>query len=1310
MLYSRRNWVAAAFMMIPAFAWSAAFTPGNLAIYRIGVIGSGNALVNTGSPVFIDEYSPTGTLVQSIALPTATAAPANACLSSGTATSEGLLTRSADGNFLLATCYKRDLGGTGSLSGTSAAAVNRVVARIDGAGAVDTSTALVDYADGNNPRGATSTDGTALYVTGGAGGIRFATLGASTSTQLSTTVTNLRQPAIFGGQLMVSTQSGSVVRIGTVGSGTPTTIGQTISNLPGFPLTGLPNGFLLLDLNVGVAGVDTLYVADDGAMALGKFSLVGGNWVSNGTIGVDADDYRGVSASVTGTTVTLFATRKGGSGATGGGELVTLVDSAGYNGALTGTPSLLATAAINTAFRGIARAPIAAVAQPDLTATLSAPANAVAGTPFNYTVTFANGGSAAAGAFSGSFTLPPSVSFDSVASAGGCSGAHLAGVVNFSCSGLGIGANAAPTVAVIAAAAGNVIAPVGAVIADTGAAIAESNEGNNTSTAAVTTNVSNGAVPVIQFDAAATTDFIEVPLDGPGAISAVIGDATDPARTLGVGFALSDADSAPASLSVMVASSNLMVVPAVNLALTGSGLSRHLEITPAGVGYSDLTLTVTDAQGNSDSYVINYAASDGSGAPATTRWHTGGADASTAVAIDADTMLVSIDEDQRLRFVDRDGSGLPRSQFDATPSLGLTDLSGGLPREVDIESSVRVGNRLYFMGSHSNSSGGSLRPNRYRLFAVDYSAPASLSFVGRYDGLRSDLVTWDSTNGHGLGANFFGLTASAAAGTIPEEPNGAGFNIEGLAIAPNGNAYLAFRAPIVPATARTRALIVPLTNLAALVSGNPSAGPAQFGAPIQLDLGGRGIRSLDCNANECLIIAGPAAAGSFRLYTWDGNPASRPLERSANLSGLNPEGIVELPAILGAASSLQILSDLGDSVFYNDGVIAKDLPRDNWKKFRSDLIVLGGTASVSIGDVAVSEGNAGTSVLNFTVSLSSAVSNTVSVDFATADGTATSASGDYQPTAGTLNFAPGSTSQNVAVNVNADLILEANENLLVNLSNAQGASLSDAVGEGTINNDDAASLSIGDVSLAEGNSGSSAFAFTVTLAGAVQGGFSVPYMSANGTALALSDFTAASGSLNFAGNLGETQTITVSVGGDSIVEADESFTLNLGSPGNAAVTLTDASASGLIQNDDSATVAINSVMLAEGDSGASTFTFTVTLTGDVQDGFTLPYQSADGTALAGSDYTAASGSLNFTGVNGQTRPIAVAVSGDTNVELDENFFVDLGTPSLANVSASIARGTGTIDNDDVLPDPILATGFESPEVPAGNVDVSLEAR
>src|SRR5207237_2320657 len=174
------------------------------------------------------------------------------------------------------------------------------------------------------------------------GGVRYAALGATTSTSLSTTPTNLRALGVYNGQLYVSSQSGAF-RLATIGTGTPTTSGQTITNLPGFPTaTGSPYEFFFADLDNTVAGVDTLYVADDGG-TIGKYSLVSGNWTLNGTI--TASGVRGLAASVNSGTVTLFAASAG--------ALVTVSDTAGYNAAPSSTTvTSLATPGTNKAFRG----------------------------------------------------------------------------------------------------------------------------------------------------------------------------------------------------------------------------------------------------------------------------------------------------------------------------------------------------------------------------------------------------------------------------------------------------------------------------------------------------------------------------------------------------------------------------------------------------------------------------------------------------------------------------------------------------------------------------------------------------------------------------------------------------------------------------------------------------------------------------------------------------------------------------------------------------------------------------------------------
>ncbi|MFN7769490.1 MAG: DUF11 domain-containing protein, partial [Planctomycetaceae bacterium] len=779
----------------------AAFGAGNVVVYRVGT-GSGN-LVNTGNAVFLDEYSPSGTLIQSLGLPTTDpdgAGPQRALVSSGVATSEGGLSRSADGRYLVVPGYA-GLSTSGSLANTSPSTVNRVVGRVDSSGAIDTSTYFTDGGS-NNIRSVASIDGTALWVGTAGGGVRsLAFANAGTSTAIST-LTNVRMVQISGNQLYASSQSGSS-RVGTVGSGLPTTGGQSFTNLPGFPTdaSSSPYGFYLADLSASVPGEDTLYVSDDSAFALRKYSLVGGSWTLNGTIGTSTDQYRGLTGVAAGSTVTLYATRKGGSGSTGGGELVRLDDSSGYNAGFSGTPTLLATAAGNTAFRGVALAPLSGVSAPDLSLSLTAPSTATSGVSFDYSLSLANQGTVAASGVTATVPLPWGLTFQSVTGAGGFTGSFDATsrVVTFAGGTLNAGDSATLTISVTPTAAGNYTVAAGSALVDPTNSVAESNEANNGNGSAVVVTVSNptpNSPPTIVADTVNTTRFLAVTAAGPATVAGVLGDPTDPARTLGITFIVGDAETSAGSLSVMAASSNLAVVPAANLVWSGSGASRTLKIQPAAVGYSTLTVTVSDGLA-SRNYTIQYAASAASATPTSTLFPSGASDASTAIAIDAQYALVGDDEDQVLRLYRRDQSGLPVAQFDFTSSLGLTDLSGGVPREVDLEAATRVGSTIYWLGSHSNAANGNSRPNRSRVFATSVSgsgAGTTLAYLGRYDHLKADLLAWDAGNGHGLGANYYGLTASAAAGVIPETEGGGGFNLEGLSRAPEGTtAYMAFR-------------------------------------------------------------------------------------------------------------------------------------------------------------------------------------------------------------------------------------------------------------------------------------------------------------------------------------------------------------------------------------------------------------------------------------------------------------------------------------------------------------------------------------
>jgi len=221
-------------------------------------------------------------------------------------------------------------------------------------------------------------------------------------------------------------------------------------------------------------------------------------------------------------------------------------------------------------------------------------------------------------------------------------------------------------------------------------------------------------------------------------------------------------------------------------------------------------------------------------------------------------------------------------------------------------------------------------------------------------------------------------------------------------------------------------------------------------------------------------------------------------------------------------------------------------------------------------DVGASPGSA-----TFTVTLSSASGMPVTVDFATVDGTAI-AGDDYVATNGTLTFAPGETSKSITIAMLNDSFIEPDEMFGVNLSNATNATISDGHGRGTITDDDLTpTLNIDSVTVVEGNSGTRNIVFTVRLDRdplnviANLSDVTVNYTTANRTATAGSDYVAKSGTLTFAaGSTDVSQTITVTINGDTVFESDETFVVFLNGADNAVIDWREGV--GTIINDDSA--------------------------------------------------------------------------------------------------------------------------------------------
>jgi hypothetical protein len=324
----------------------AAFTPGNIVVSRIGDGSPSGASATVGNPFFLDEYTPNGVFVQTIALTSVAGAGPHGPIFASFSGGDGQLSLSTDGRFLLLAGY----GSTSNSQTVSGSTVNRVVARIDSDGLVDTSTRMANFADGGIPTTVVSTDGRDLWLGGTTGGIRYTTLSSNSSLQLSTDVTSIRSLGIYEGQLYMSSATGSI-RIGAVGTGLPTTSGQSITALPGFPTTGGQRQFYFADLTAAVAGVDTLYVTDANASRLQKYSLVAGTWTFNGE-GATASGVHSVAGATSGTDVTLFTATNF--------TLSRWVDTGGYNGAFNATRVDIVQAADFTSFRGVSFTPLSA--------------------------------------------------------------------------------------------------------------------------------------------------------------------------------------------------------------------------------------------------------------------------------------------------------------------------------------------------------------------------------------------------------------------------------------------------------------------------------------------------------------------------------------------------------------------------------------------------------------------------------------------------------------------------------------------------------------------------------------------------------------------------------------------------------------------------------------------------------------------------------------------------------------------------------------------------------------------------------------
>ena len=269
----------------------AQFTAGNITVLKIGN-GSSASLTSISYAEYIAEYTPSGTLVQTIAIPNTTAGARST--ESGSATSDGDLSLSGDGRYITFGGYDAAAGTTGVVSSSGTA---RMITQLDNSTNVTfpatlSSTATTGFYQSNNLRSVTTNDGTGYYTagTGTNGGINYIPFGTTNATtasagvaQLNTSATNMRTVRIFYNQLYGNSSSGSYKDPFTIGSGIPSTGSQTYTVLSGLSNTHDGYGFIMFDKNRdGIP--DLMYVADN-TIGLFKYYLNSSNvWTSVGSL------------------------------------------------------------------------------------------------------------------------------------------------------------------------------------------------------------------------------------------------------------------------------------------------------------------------------------------------------------------------------------------------------------------------------------------------------------------------------------------------------------------------------------------------------------------------------------------------------------------------------------------------------------------------------------------------------------------------------------------------------------------------------------------------------------------------------------------------------------------------------------------------------------------------------------------------------------------------------------------------------------------------------------------------------------------
>ena len=322
------------------------------------------------------------------------------------------------------------------------------------------------------------------------------------------------------------------------------------------------------------------------------------------------------------------------------------------------------------------------------------------------------------------------------------------------------------------------------------------------------------------------------------------------------------------------------------------------------------------------------------------------------------------------------------------------------------------------------------------------------------------------------------------------------------------------------------------------------------------------------------------------------------------------------------------------------------------------------TPAITVNDPTATEG----SNVSFTISMSPASASDVTVDYTTANGTATAGS-DYTTKSGTATISAGSTSTVIAVSTTNDSSAEGSETLLLNLSNPSNATISDSQGEGTIQDNDAPSISIADVT-ADENDGT--VTVSVSLTGLSDSDTDVDYATAGSTATSGTDFTATSGTLTWTAGQTGNKSFTVTLADDSLDEDDETFVVNLSNAANGSISDSQATIT-ITDNDATPTITLstNSNSIAEGENATLTATTSAVSGRDIT--VNLGYTGATSESNEPASITISAGNLTGTAT--------LSATDDDIDEDDENLTVSISSVTNGTESGTQQAVITITDND-----------------------------